>query len=452
MKKRIMVVDDEVSVTTLVARFLDHAGYDAVAVNQPREVPSLLQHQAFDALIVDLHMPEISGFELIESVARNWPGLPVIAISGTNRLTEVVKSMRLGAWDFVEKPFHDLSMLPVIIQKVIERGVVIRAEIQRQEILHHQNVVLEQKVEEQTTMLAEKNRVMEGTTQQHSAALEQLKAAQAQMVHQEKMASIGQLAAGVAHELNTPVGFVSSNFETIKDYVMKFRTLIELYGNFLNRIELADMPQLAGEMWHILQVQAESQLDFILEDLADLFDESADGFARIASIVSKLREFSRSDQSDAMVIFSLNNAVETTLVVAKNEYKYDAEVHLDLAPGLPEVKGYPREINQVLLNIIVNAAQAIKEQQRQEMGTIRISTFQHQEHLYCQVSDDGPGIKKEHLKHVFDPFFTTKAVGCGTGLGLNISYDIIVNKHRGELNVESLEGQGTTFTIALPLH
>jgi signal transduction histidine kinase len=194
----------------------------------------------------------------------------------------------------------------------------------------------------------------------------------------------------------------------------------------------------------------ELDLEFILEDLEDLFSESRDGFQRITSIVTKLREFSRVDQMDSHESFCFNRSIETTLVVARNEYKYNAEVEIELDPDLPDVMANGGEINQVLLNLIVNAAQAIKEQERKEKGEIRLTTSFDEDWVYCRICDDGPGIKPENLERIFDPFFTTKPVGKGPGLGLNISYDIITNKHQGRLTVESEVGRGTCFTIALP--
>ncbi len=188
------------------------------------------------------------------------------------------------------------------------------------------------------------------------------------------------------------------------------------------------------------------QFDFILEDL----NETEDGFERITSVVTKLREFSRVDQRDETTPGSLNQAIETTLVVVRNEYKYNAAVSTVPDPELPEVTCHTGQVNQVLLNIIVDATQAIKEQERQEKGNIEIGTGATTEYAWCRIKDDGPGIIPENLKKVFDPFFTTKPVGKGTGLVVNVAHDIVVNKHRSELLVGSKPGQETTFTIKLP--
>ena len=276
------------------------------------------------------------------------------------------------------------------------------------------------------------------------------KAVQVQLRTSQRLEAVGQLAAGVAHELNTPIGFVASNFESITGYIKNFVELIELYRQTLTELA-GQLPESGPQaLAKTAEFEEDLQIEFILEDLDDLFSESKDGFERITSIVTKLREFSRIDQMDAKESFNFNRAIETTIVVARNEYKYSAEIELELDPDLPDIMASGGEINQVILNLIINAAQAIKEQEREALGHIRITTDYDEMWVRCRLADDGPGIKPENLERIFDPFFTTKPVGKGTGLGLNISYDIITNKHNGNLTVESELDKGTTFIITLP--
>ena len=269
------------------------------------------------------------------------------------------------------------------------------------------------------------------------------------MVQSEKLASIGQLAAGVAHEMNTPVGFVASNFQTLENYIKKIQCLLEMHGKLVGEIKTAQKTELLNKADAINKSRDDMKMDFILEDIQGLFDDSREGLSRVTNIIQNLRDFSRIDQPGSLDKYNLNDGIEATLVVAKNEIKYDAELKTDLSE-LPHILCNAGQINQVFLNILVNAAQAIKSQERENQGTITIRTYATDEHVICEISDDGPGIAPDMLSKVFDPFFTTKPAGKGTGLGLSVSYDIIVNKHNGEILADSTVGEGTKFIIKLP--
>jgi signal transduction histidine kinase len=273
---------------------------------------------------------------------------------------------------------------------------------------------------------------------------------QSKIIQSEKLASIGQLAAGVAHEMNTPVGFVASNFQTLESYIKKIQNLLAVYDGLIRKIETSKNTELLNKANAIGKSRNDMKIDFILEDIQGLFDDSKEGLNRVTNIIQNLRDFSRIDQPGSLDEYNLNDGVEATLVVAKNEIKYDAELKTELSE-VPLVFCNSGQINQVFLNILVNAAQAIKSQERDDKGTITIRTYATETGAACEISDDGCGIPPDSLPKIFDPFFTTKAVGKGTGLGLSVSYDIIVNKHKGELLVDSTVGKGSKFTIKLPI-
>ncbi len=279
-----------------------------------------------------------------------------------------------------------------------------------------------------------------------------LKQIQAQVVQQAKMASIGQLAAGVAHEMNTPVGFVASNFQTLQAYMARFLELFKMYELLADAVEDGQKELRLSILEQIQTARTRMKMDFILQDIQQLFDESREGLERVTTIIRNLKDFSHIEQRQELTDYDLNKGIETTLIVARSEIKYDAELQLHLSP-IPLIECYAGQINQVLLNIIVNAAQAIRYQQgRAGRGRIDITTYATDGQVACEIRDNGPGIPPEIRSKIFDPFFTTKPPGKGTGLGLNVSYDIIVNKHKGQLEVDSTPGQGSSFTIRLPVH
>ena len=262
-----------------------------------------------------------------------------------------------------------------------------------------------------------------------------MEAAQTMLMQQEKLASIGELAAGVAHELNNPIGFVNSNISALKDYLPELKSYIAYLEEKAAGNQTVENPA--------------TDIDFILSDIPDLVDESLDGLSRVTSIVKSLKDYARVDIEDR-VDYNINEGIEATLTVSRNTYKYVAEIHKNLQ-DVPLLIANGNQINEVLLNLFVNAAQAIEMKELKGKGNMTIETFADDRYVYCIISDDGIGINEETQKKIFDPFFTTKEPGKGTGLGLNIAYNTIVNKHNGDISVESTLGEGTVFTIKLPI-
>jgi two-component system NtrC family sensor kinase len=250
--------------------------------------------------------------------------------------------------------------------------------------------------------------------------------------------------------MNTPVGFVASNFQTLENYMKKIRELIATYDEIIGQIGTLKKTELRNRTKDIGKLREDMKIDFVLEDIQELFNDSKEGLDRVTDIIQNLRDFSRIDQPGSRDGYNLNEGIKATLTVANNAIKYDADVKTDFSK-LPMIFCHPGQINQVFLNILLNAAQAIKTQERDGNGTITIRTYATETEAVCEISDDGLGIAADKLSKIFDPFFTTKPAGKGTGLGLSVSYDIIVNKHNGELLVDSKVGEGTKFTIKLPL-
>ena len=263
---------------------------------------------------------------------------------------------------------------------------------------------------------------------------------QRQLLQADRMASIGQLAAGVAHEINNPIGYIQSNLGTLREYVSSMFRLIAEQDAALHRLR-AEQPEQARQLDDIRE---QIDFEFLATDLPTLLAESQEGISRVRKIIQDLREFSRAGHSESWTIADLHAGLDSTVNIVWNDLKYKVEL-LKRYGEVPPVECLPSQLNQVFLNILVNAGHAIEQR-----GQIVISTRADDEHAYIEISDTGKGIPEENLARVFEPFFTTKAIGKGTGLGLSISYGII-KKHNGEIDVRSELGVGTTFLIKLPL-
>jgi len=317
-------------------------------------------------------------------------------------------------------------------------GMDITSQKEAESVLARSNLQLEEEVKKRTRELIKTNQTLEFEKNQQLLLNTQLQEAQSHLLQSEKMASIGQLAAGVAHEINNPIGYINSNLTSLKNYIDNLLALIALYEKSEATSENID--QLA-------QVKAFKQkidLEFLKTDVLDLLEESHEGATRVKKIIQDLKDFSHLDSNDDWQWTNLHAGLESTLNIVNNEIKYKAKI-VKAYGDLPEVKCLPHQLNQVFMNLLINAAHAIENE-----GTITLRTGTENDCAWVEISDTGKGIAAEHQSKIFDPFFTTKPVGKGTGLGLSVSYTII-KKHQGEIQLTSLLGQGTTFRIILPI-
>lgn len=273
----------------------------------------------------------------------------------------------------------------------------------------------------------------------------QLNQTQQQLVQQEKLASIGQLAAGVAHEINNPIGFVLSNVTSLSEYAETFIRLIKEYEILVQNLSCGNRDNAREAMETIRNIKKTEDVAFMLDDIEELVSDSLEGMERVRSIVAGLKSFARVDDQSELKDADINDCIKSTLKVVWNELKYKCEVKTDYGE-IPIIECCPGQLNQVFMNLLVNASHAIEKK-----GVIDVQTGKLDEgNIFIKVSDNGSGIDPENISKLFNPFFTTKEVGKGTGLGLSISYGII-QKHNGELLVDSEIGKGTTFTIKLPI-
>ena len=358
---------------------------------------------------------------------------------GARRLIQASKENKYEDIKVNVRTNDELEELATVFNHLIshlEEEHIRRAEAES--AIHNLNQSLEYRVSERTTELNRKNEEL-------SQSNKSLKETQQQLLQAEKMSSVGQLAAGVAHEINNPVGFVSSNLDTLKEYLASFeilyRDLMEVTQAPTNEVALEKLASLKNS-------QAYQSLDFISNDVSHLLTESENGLQRVEEIVSSLKQFSRID-TDQKQLFDLNNCVKTTLALVNNKLKYACDVDINY-DELPRVMMNVGKISQVITNLLINAAQAIEETGRR--GKLEVRTRANSNGtVELIVRDNGCGISDENLQKIFNPFFTTKDEDTGTGLGLSISYEI-AREHEGMLSVESELYTGTEFTLTLPVY
>lgn len=278
--------------------------------------------------------------------------------------------------------------------------------------------------------------------QQRHAELRQaylrLNGTQEKLLQSEKMASIGQLAAGVAHEINNPIGYVHSNLGSLQEYLRSLFTVIEAYERALRA------PDPKALIPEIDDIRNRFDIDFISRDLPQLMAESREGIERVTRIVRDLKDFSYSGRDESWKLVDLHSGLESTINIIWNELKYKVTLHREFGQ-LPLVECLPSELNQVYMNLLLNAGHAIAER-----GTITVRTGVDGDYVWVEFEDTGGGISPDLRQRIFDPFFTTKPVGSGTGLGLSISYSII-NKHHGRIDLDSTPGVGSRFRLVLPI-
>jgi len=288
------------------------------------------------------------------------------------------------------------------------------------------------------SVITKANRNLQIEQDEQKVLIKKVQEAQNQLLQSEKLASIGQLAAGVAHEINNPVGYINSNVSSLENYMVAIFSLLDAY-ELSESMTLNDVERLK-----ISALRKQIDISFLREDVGDLIKETKEGVVRVKRIVQDLKDFSHVDNAKWQWV-NIHDGLNSTLNVVQNEIKYKANVIKEYGE-LPEVECLPSQLNQVFMNLFVNAAHAIENS-----GTITIRTgTQEDDWVWIEVSDTGKGIKQEHLTKLFDPFFTTKPVGKGTGLGLSLSFGII-EKHGGRIDVDSELDKGTRFTIRIPV-
>ncbi len=424
----VLVVEDDPGIATLERRSLEKAGYKVITALAADEARAAIQQGGVDLMVLDYMLPGgMTGLEFLAQLKSEGHDLPVIMATGMSDESTVIAALRAGVHDFIIKSVEAIGYLPQAVERVF---VQINTRKKLAESEARLREAQQQRIEELSAMNAEMKSINHKLEDAHS-----------QLVQSEKMASIGQLAAGVAHEINNPIGYVYSNLGSMQKYVQDLLSVLDAYEQ--SEALLAAQPDVAQALASIRALKDKVDLKFLREDTLSLMRESKEGITRVKHIVQDLKDFSHVNSAE-WLFADLHKGLNSTLNIVNNEIKYKADV-IKQYGELPLVECVASQINQVLMNLLVNAAHAIEEH-----GTITLSTGFKDDWVWITVADTGKGIAPENLPRIFDPFFTTKPVGKGTGLGLSLAYSII-SQHGGRIDVDSKPGAGTRFTVWLPV-
>ena len=397
----VLIVDDDAMQRRLARAAIESSGMRAEEAGDGEAGLEAIGRGQYDMVLLDVVMPGLDGFEVCTRLRRSARShaTPVLMMTSLNDRASIERAYACGATDFITKPIS----WPLLGHRLryMLRAAQVSAALARSEVRFEET--------------------------------------RNQLLQSEKMASIGQLAAGVAHEINNPIGYVNSNLGSLETYLKQLFHMIAIYQQAEPAI--SDAAVLA----RIETGKESADLSFLSEDVFALLSESREGISRVAKIVQDLKDFSHVGSPDEWSWADLHAGLDSTINIVNNEIKYKAHLVKEYG-SLPMIECLPSQLNQVFMNILVNGAHAIESQ-----GTITVrSGMQGADEAWIEISDTGKGISPENLTRIFDPFFTTKPVGKGTGLGLALSYGI-VQKHQGRIDVQSVPGRGTTFRITLPV-
>ncbi|MGD1874117.1 MAG: response regulator [Mastigocoleus sp.] len=433
VNQKILIIDDKPTNIEILYNELDKAGYKILVEMDGLQGIVTAKSQSPDLILLDVMMPEIDGFEACRQLKSEITtcDIPIIFMTALDDSTEKVKGLKLGAVDYITKPFQQQEVLARI-------GVHLKLRKLNLE-LAQQKDMLEKRVQEHTEEL--------------SSALESLQKAQLQIVQNEKMATLGNLVAGVAHEVNNPIGFLTGSIENTREYVTDLLVHIECYQQHYPTPVDA-----------VSKHAANIDLEYLTEDVPRLLDSMEVATERIIDISESLRTFSRADTTEK-VACNIHEGIESTLLILKyrlkaNDKRPEIEVIREYG-NLPRVKCFLGQLNQVFMNIIANAIDAldtaiegktfVQLTANPQKITIKTETSAENNVLLIRIKDNGLGIPENIKSHVFDNLFTTKAVNKGTGLGLAIARQIIEETHAGKISCNSQVGKGTEFIIEIPL-
>jgi signal transduction histidine kinase len=446
----ILIVDDTPTNLEVLSEGLTYAGFEvAVATNGERAIKQA-EYEAPHLILLDVMMPGIDGFETCRRLKANpiTKDIPIIFMTALTDVVDKVKGLALGAVDYITKPFQQAEVVARVQIHVKLRNLSLT--------LEEQNICLKKEIVERANAEAallkltqELEERVESRTKELTQSLRDLQQAQVRLVQAEKMSTLGQLVAGVAHEINNPVNFIQANLHHLEIYTEDLLDILQLYKNHCP-CPSPDIQDKANKI----------DIEFLSEDLPKILTSMQIGTERITEIVRSLRTFSRHDEAEVKVV-NIHEGIDSTLTMLQHRLKansnFPAIEIIKEYGNLPKVECYAGKMNQVFMNVLSNAIDALEEAMDDGMifqvqPTIQIKTeLIGSDTIEIRITDNGSGIPQEIQHRLFDPFFTTKPAGKGTGLGMSISHQIITEKHGGSLGFHSNLGRGAEFVIEIPI-
>ncbi len=567
-EKLILIAEDDDVLRSAMQDFMQGNGYVFLETDNGTEAWRLFQENEPDVVVTDLRLPGIDGLELLEKIYVNAPHIPVIIVSGQGTVDDVVYALNKGAFEYIQKPIRDMTIILHAVRKALQHSYLVRknleyvenlerlinektAELQKQNqklqeeikerkraerLIEHAKREWESTIDALPDMIAlldrdfriiRLNKAMakamgmepkdtighkcyqlllgvdippefcphvklledgnsyvteifeerlggyfeisvapykdaDGTVlgavhvirdiNKRKAVEHEKERIQSQALHKQKLESVGQLAAGIAHEINTPTQYVGTNIDFIEE---AFEDINGLVGQCIKLLDAAEDNTINSDLVEETREAFEdADWEYLQEEIPLAIEQSKDGIKRVTSIVRAMKDFSHPGSSEKEPA-DLNKIIETAATITRNEWKYVSDMKLDLDSSLPYVPCLSDEMGQVILNIIVNAAHAIEDKlghnPEGEKGIITIKSYVEDKWAVISIGDTGSGIPEDARKKIFEPFYTTKGVGKGTGQGLAIARNVVEDKHHGSIDFETASGKGTTFTIKLSL-